>query len=187
MQNRRRKVVKQWQAIYYPLVCPVIAIKVVKSYLRGIERDTTGLKSVSRRSLIGLINKGVNIMGREVRRVPANWDHWSYSDQPLFDNFRAKLARWVEHNDKWNQGFELNYTTKQWEPIADKYKNISYSEYDTTEGTPISPVMATEDDLIDWLVDNKASAFGDMTGNRDYWTSVVKQNSGGLITITKLK
>jgi hypothetical protein len=47
--------------------------------------------------------------------------------------------------------------------------------------------MATEDDLIDWLVDNKASAFGDMTGDRDFWTSVVKQNSGGLITITKLK
>jgi len=152
-------------------------------------------------------------MGREVRRVPANWDHWSYSDQPLFDCYNKALARWVEHNDKWNQGFELNYTTKQWEPIADKYKNISYSEYDgdcpdpndympdwenserthyqayenTTEGTPISPVMATEDDLIDWLVDNKASAFGDMTGNRDFWTSVVKQNSGGLITITKLK
>jgi hypothetical protein len=47
---------KQWQAIYCPLACPVIAIKVVKSYLRGIERGTTGLKSVKRRSLIGLIN-----------------------------------------------------------------------------------------------------------------------------------
>ena len=48
--------VKQWQAIYYPLACPVIAIKVAKSYLRGIERGTTGLKSVKRRSRIGLIN-----------------------------------------------------------------------------------------------------------------------------------
>jgi hypothetical protein len=50
---------KQWQATYCPLVCLVIAIKVAKSYLSGIERGTTGLKSVSRRSRIGLINKGV--------------------------------------------------------------------------------------------------------------------------------
>jgi hypothetical protein len=40
-------------------------IKAVKSYLHGTERGTTGLKSVRHRSLIGLINKGVNIMGRE--------------------------------------------------------------------------------------------------------------------------
>ncbi len=56
--------------------------------------DATPMDGVSNK---GVSNKGVNIMGREVRRVPANWDHWSYSDQPLFDNFRAKLARWVEN------------------------------------------------------------------------------------------
>ncbi len=125
-------------------------------------------------------------MGREVRRVPADWDHWKYSEQPLLDGYNKALARWTEHNDKWNQGLELNYTTKQWETIADKYKNISYSEYDgnrpdptdympdwneserthyqayenTTEGTPISPVLANEDELnedelIDWLVSTK--------------------------------
>lgn len=150
-------------------------------------------------------------MGREVRRVPANWDHWSHSQQPLFDGYKAALAQWTEHNDKWNQGLELNYTTKQWEPIADKYKNISYSEYDgdcpiaadympdwdeserthyqayenTTEGTPISPVFATEDELIDWLVDNKASAFGNQSGDRGFWTAVVKQDSGGLMVMTR--
>ena len=57
MQNQKPKAVKQWQAIYYPLACPVIAIKAVKSYLHGTERGTTGLKSVRRRSLIGCIDK----------------------------------------------------------------------------------------------------------------------------------
>lgn len=182
--------------------------KVSRKYL--FVYDATLMDGVSNK---GVSNKGVNIMGREVRRVPANWDHWSYSDQPLFDNFKAKLARWDEHNANWEEGLYFDYINKTWTPIPSQYKVYEYSQWDnprpdpidympdwdeserthyqayenTTEGTPISPVMATEDDLIDWLVDNKASAFGDMTGDRDFWTSVVKQNSGGLITITKLK
>jgi hypothetical protein len=60
-------VAKQWQATYYLLACLVIAIKVAKSYLRGIERGTTGLKSVKRRSRIGLINKEVGNMRSTIK------------------------------------------------------------------------------------------------------------------------
>ncbi len=45
-------------------------------------------------------------MSREVRRVPPDWDHWSYSDQPLHDNFKFKnlhpvhaLKNSVNHDD----------------------------------------------------------------------------------------
>lgn len=149
-------------------------------------------------------------MGREVRRVPANWDHWKHSDQPLFDGFNKAIARWEEGSTNWAKGLYLDHKN-QWSPIPDEYKHYSYNEWDgnrpdpanympdfdeserthyqmyenTTEGTPISPVLASEDELIDWLVDNKASAFSGSIGDREFWTNVVKRNSGGLLVLTK--
>ncbi len=149
-------------------------------------------------------------MGREVRKVPASWDHWKYSDQPLFDGFNEAVARWDLHNGFWQKGLYLDYDSKQWVPIPAKYKHQSFSEWygdrpdpsnympdwdeserthyqayeNTSEGTPISPVFATEDELIDWLVESKASAFGGSAGDRKFWTNVVKRDSGGLVAFS---
>jgi hypothetical protein len=40
---------------------------------------------------------------------------------------------------------------------------------DTSEGTPISPAFETPEELARWLVDNKASAFSDMTADYEHW------------------
>lgn len=47
--------------------------------------------------------------------------------------------------------------------------------YETcSEGTPISPVFRTPEELARWLADNGASSFGDMTATYDQWLSVCR-------------
>ena len=150
-------------------------------------------------------------MGREVRRVPANWHHpirhkpGSYNPDgyiPLNGgSFAARLAKWEEEAAKWNEGFVKSYRDgAPWEPKrADQ--DYSYSEYagdrpraeeympdwaeaerthwqmyeDTTEGTPISPVCTTPEELAHWLADNGASSFGDSTATYDQWLAMIRQ------------
>lgn len=45
---------------------------------------------------------------------------------------------------------------------------------DTSEGTPISPVMDSAESLAQWLADNGASAFGSMTATYDQWLSTIR-------------
>lgn len=53
-----------------------------------------------------------------------------------------------------------------------------FQMYETcTEGTPISPVMASEEELADWLFNNQASAFGGMTASREAWLATIKRGS----------
>jgi hypothetical protein len=44
----------------------------------------------------------------------------------------------------------------------------------TSEGSPISPVLPTPEELAKWLVDNKASAFGGDTATYDQWLTMVR-------------
>jgi hypothetical protein len=44
-----------------------------------------------------------------------------------------------------------------------------------TEGTPISPVFATPEELARWLSDNKVSAFADTTASYTQWLSLIRQ------------
>ena len=88
-----------------------------------------------------------------------------------------------------------------WEPKEQKYKNMSFEKWtgecpeekdympdwfeeekthfqmyeDTTEGTPISPIMPDPESLAHWLADNKASAFGDMTATYEQWLNTIKK------------
>jgi hypothetical protein len=43
---------------------------------------------------------------------------------------------------------------------------------DTTEGTPISPVFETPEELARWLADTGASAFGKMTADYEHWLRI---------------
>jgi hypothetical protein len=54
----------------------------------------------------------------------------------------------------------------------------------TTEGSPISPVFATPDELAAWLADSKASAFGNQRATREQWLRMILAGwapSAGLI------
>jgi len=146
-------------------------------------------------------------MGREVRRVPKNWEHPKDENGnyiPLLGySFPEKLREWEERNQKWSEGFKWSYSEEAWEVIPKKFKHLTYEEYsgskpkeedympdwsererthwqmyeDTSEGTPISPVMKTPEELARWLADNNASAFADMTATYEQWLATIRRGS----------
>ena len=143
-------------------------------------------------------------MGREIRRVPANWEH-PKNDKgyiPLFNGFSKRWADWKEGQVQWDAGMrtdfrggwqprrraELSMSYIEWDgkkPIAEEYMPEWLEEqrthlmmYETcTEGTPISPAFETPEELARWLADNGASAFGDQTATYEKWLDCCRQGS----------
>lgn len=147
-------------------------------------------------------------MGREVRRVPENWQHPKKDNGryvPLLGrSFAAELADWDEQKAKWDEGLRRDYSVSlndvawkarepddgdsfdDWHgerpqvedympdwPDAERTHLQMYE--DTTEGTPISPVMATAEELARWLADNNASAFAGQTASYESWLATIKR------------
>lgn len=141
-------------------------------------------------------------MGREVRMVPPDWDHPTDrggSLRPLhYRSLAEDLAEWEENKAQWEKGLRRDYGDKEWEPLdgsegtfegwygkrPNQYdympdwpaeQRTHYQMYeDTSDGTPISPIFATPEELARWLVDNNASAFGDMTASYESWLRICK-------------
>jgi len=140
-------------------------------------------------------------MGREVRMVPANWQHPKDSKGryiPLFDGFNKAIEVWDIENQKWEEGFVSDFNGG-WEVKPERY-DYGYSEYagdrpkqedympdfpiaerthymmyeDTSEGTPLSPPCETPEILASWLANNNASAFGKDTASYDQWLAMIK-------------
>lgn len=119
-------------------------------------------------------------MGREIRKVPPNWEHPTKLDmygrerlQPMYDEtFAQASAEWKENFLKWEAGERPSH-------FDEEYKNYEYWEWETTppdrayyrpwadedatwfqvwetvsEGTPVSPPFATEEELISYLAEN---------------------------------
>mgnify|MGYP001607413613 CR=1 FL=1 len=122
--------------------------------------------------------------------------------RPMFGrSLSAATKRWDEENEKWQQGLARDYGTddNKWGPKLEKYADMSFSEYDgdrpdparympewpdserthlqmyetTSEGTPISPVMETPEELARWLVYNQASAFAGITATYEQWLKMI--------------
>lgn len=142
-------------------------------------------------------------MGREVRRVPADWKHPTDGKYPsgepryvaLFDGgtYESLLAEWDAERAKWDAGQFPDYakphhktlTYEQWagrRPRAEDYmprwtqgEATHLMMYETTsEGTPISPAFATPEELARWLADNNASAFGSQGASYEAWLRVAQ-------------
>jgi hypothetical protein len=139
-------------------------------------------------------------MGREVRRVPENWEHPKDKCGRLIpllaSSFSKKLVEWKESHNQWQNGLIKVWSTGKWRsrekedsyedyvgrcPMIDDYMP-EWSEFekthlqmyeDTSEGTPISPVMKTPEELAHWLADNKASAFARETATYEQWLSMI--------------
>jgi hypothetical protein len=137
-------------------------------------------------------------MGREVRRVPADWKHPQNADGyvPLFDGFNKDLREWDEGAAQWAKGLRSDYKGG-WVPHGESY---SYEEYTggrpvpedytpdwpaeqrthlmmyetTSEGTPISPAFETPEELARWLTDNGASAFAGMVATYEQWLATAR-------------
>lgn len=134
-------------------------------------------------------------MGREIRRVPPNYQHpmrdcphspWAGGCdtakrnngkcyQPLYDrDYESEMSEWIENHNLWLSGdhpcqSDPNYPSAseckyyaQFEgnpPDVDYYppkwaenEATWFQLYETvSEGTPVSPPFATQDELIDYL------------------------------------
>jgi hypothetical protein len=123
-------------------------------------------------------------MGREVRRVPKDWQHPRKDDgayRPLYegDAYQRRAERWlgietVEQlqtivDDEGSPPDKADYMPVWTEQEADHlmmYEN-------TSEGTPISPAFKTPEELARWLADNNASSFARMTATYEQWLSMI--------------
>jgi len=132
-------------------------------------------------------------MGREIRRVPPDWEHpkhpkftkeqakydWQQdSYYPLYDNdYQTACEKWYRealnfkptdicnwyHEWAGDPPDEKYYRNRKWTKEEATY----YQVYETvSEGTPVTPAFATKEELIQYLVENG-----------DYWDQ--KRGSGG--------
>ena len=123
-------------------------------------------------------------MGREVRRVPANWQHpkdeLTGRYKPLYSGecYAQSAAEFMEKANAeglqeaidWHgQAPDKNDYMPDW-PESERTHYMMYE--DTSEGTPISPAFATPEELARWLADTGASAFGDSTASYEAWLRV---------------
>ncbi len=114
-------------------------------------------------------------MGRQLRKVPANWKHPKDSNGiyiPLMEgDYSEVLAKWKEEKKQWEQGFRRDYNSNEWILKEEKYNDMPFIEwsgkkplkesylpewdesekthiqlYETTsEGTPVSPVFEADE------------------------------------------
>ena len=145
-------------------------------------------------------------MGREVRRVPKDWEHPKHEHGihagkpiPLHDGgYAACAADWERECAKWCGGWRPDYggdearalpntalayalwdgdrpTPGSYMPDWTESERTHLQMYeDTSEGTPISPVMETPEALARWLADNGASSFGHGTATYEQWLRVCR-------------
>lgn len=144
-------------------------------------------------------------MGREIRKVPAGWEHprkESGDYQPMFDEYYGdKLAEWIEDNKMWDNGThpDLKGHPERKEeypfysmwggdaPDVLYYQHKKYSDeelthiqlYQTTsEGTPISPVFKADeiDKLCEYAAENY-STFADHKATKEQWAKMLGQGN----------
>ncbi|KKM21704.1 hypothetical protein LCGC14_1632770 [marine sediment metagenome] len=134
-------------------------------------------------------------MGREVRLVPADWEHPRDEHgkyKPLFNDDYVTVAwEWMHEAKLWSEQKHPEQDSKYnfyWEwsdmpPEENLYRpawiednRTHFQMYETTsEGTPISPVMETKEELAHWLADNNANAFGGMTATYEEWLTTIER------------
>jgi hypothetical protein len=119
---------------------------------------------------------------REVRRVPMEWKHPIVRNLhgrdefvPLFGlSFREQCEQVGREYSQ--SGCVEAARTQESEHFPDwpESVKIAWQMYETeTAGTPISPVFATADALVDWLVAGKVGYFAGHPGTREDWERVV--------------
>lgn len=140
-------------------------------------------------------------MGREVRRVPADWKHPEGSGRggrykPLFygagGRYERKAREWLKEANAWAAGERPKYAGDDapefywdWDggpPEAEDHMLVGVSDeacthyqlYETTtEGTPIGPVFATPEELADHAAEH-ASIFADIKASREEWLRIAR-------------
>lgn len=106
-------------------------------------------------------------MGREIRRVPPDWEHPRDRERnykPLFDSTHAEaLQEWQKGYSAWQDSPQADCLFEEWEgpaPDPEYYRPewlrepSCYQIYETvTEGTPVSPVFVSLNEMEAWLIE----------------------------------
>lgn len=116
-------------------------------------------------------------MSREVRKVPANWEHPKDAGGkiiPLYPSFPYKQSEIEEGlKDGWLEDCPPHYGLDIM-PDWPETERTHWQMYESvTEGTPISPVMESPEALARWLADNKASAGPYATASYQQWLAMI--------------
>jgi hypothetical protein len=116
-------------------------------------------------------------MGREIRRVPADWDHPTDGGDfvPLFDeDYESACRAWWDAAVKWHRG-EVSEEHAKWSekypwywdwngsppeldanvyrPAWTEAERTHFQIYENvSEGTPVSPVFASLDEMVAWMI-----------------------------------
>lgn len=116
-------------------------------------------------------------MGREIRRVPKGWQHpmdRSGVYRPLYDvDYDTAAKEWLENlmvwerDEEWKEAEDCrHYWDWDGPPPVDSYYRPKFEEdpthyqiYETvSEGTPVSPVFETLNEMTEWLVEQGYSS-----------------------------
>lgn len=101
-------------------------------------------------------------MGREIRRVPPNWEHskdYRGHYKPLHDQpWREAMQGWLEdYGNEWQtwtneEDIDAPPDPQYYRPVWTE-EPTAYQVYETvSEGTPVSPVFSTVDEMRAWLI-----------------------------------
>ncbi len=137
-------------------------------------------------------------MSREMRKVPKDWVHPVKTNgrhKALFDGagYERLVAAWDKERAKYPDKSEDEFDS--WDgprPDAEDYMLVGvppeerthYQMYQTTsEGTPISPIMESPEELARWCADEGLNAFGGMTEGYEWWLRVCKGRAGFGMTL----
>lgn len=141
-------------------------------------------------------------MGRELRKVPANWQHPKMSNgnhQPLFNEYyKDALDEWLKNHNAWIDGTHPDLLEDpalkekypfyaMWDnnpPDIEYYHHVKYKPEDlthiqlyetTSEGTPVSPVFPASDieKLCEWAAEN-CTTFADFKASKEQWLKMLK-------------
>jgi hypothetical protein len=89
---------------------------------------------------------------------------------------RAKRLGMTETECKWCKGAGHHWPDEKYAKLYDEFEWIEppagegYQVWEnTSEGSPITPVFKTPEELARWCVDNKASSFGRDTATYEQW------------------
>lgn len=143
-------------------------------------------------------------MGRELRKVPANWEHPKKDDgryHPMFDKFYGDaLADWLKEHEQWENGTHPDLIDKperkeeypfyaMWggnPPDVEYYQTKKYLPeelthiqlYETTsEGTPKSPVFKADEleKLCEYAAEN-CTTFASFKATKEEWFKMLSED-----------
>jgi hypothetical protein len=143
-------------------------------------------------------------MGRELRKVPANWQHPKKDNgeyYPMFDEYYGDaLEEWIKENEQWEDGTHSDLIDKpelkeiypfyaMWggnPPDVEYYQTKKYLPEElthiqlyqnTSEGTPISPIFKSDEleKLCEWAAEN-CTTFANLKATKEEWFKMLSDD-----------